>query len=102
VTAESVWRCQRCDRPAVTPVAVSQASKESIPICAVCGELEAERVSRGVPLPPPDEWPLDAEELGREFELQAESQRGEALRRRGCATARVALPNRPRTRATPG
>jgi len=58
----------------VTPAAPSLAD-ELVPICAVCGELERERVARGLPVPALEEWPLDAEELGRELEFQRDRRR---------------------------
>jgi hypothetical protein len=38
-------------------------------ICTLCGSLEATRDFHRLPPIPPDEWPVDPEELGREFAL---------------------------------
>jgi hypothetical protein len=43
------------------------AVERDVRICARCGELENVRDMAGEPPIPPSDWPVDPEELGREY-----------------------------------
>lgn len=43
------------------------AVERDVEICPLCGSLEAVRDALGLPPIPPDEWPVDPDEPGREF-----------------------------------
>jgi hypothetical protein len=64
--------CARCGRPYPERIVTNSrmaSFMQPLHICAACGDLEAWRVFAGWPPIPPHEWPVDPDELGREYAL---------------------------------
>ncbi len=62
--------CQRCGRPYPERLVTNSRMASfmtPLPICPACGDLEAWRHFAGWPPIPPDDWPVDPDELGREY-----------------------------------
>jgi hypothetical protein len=64
--------CPRCGRPYPEKIFTNSrmaSFMHPLPICPACGDLEAWRDHAGWPPIPPHEWPVDPDELGREYAL---------------------------------
>ena len=64
--------CRRCRRPYPEKLVTNSRMASfmtPLPICPACGDLEAWRVFAGWPPIPPHDWPVDPDELGREYAL---------------------------------
>lgn len=64
--------CRRCGRSYPERVVTNSRMASfmtPLPICPSCGDLEAWRVFAGWPPIPPHDWPIDPDELGREYAL---------------------------------
>jgi hypothetical protein len=76
-------RCPRCGR-IVRDIEWNTTSRvtveRDVAICDLCGELEAQRDMGGKAPVPPDEWPMDAGQLGADFAALCQRQRQGELR----------------------
>jgi hypothetical protein len=64
--------CKRCLRPYPERIVTNSrmaSFMQPLPICPACGDLEAWRDFAGWPPIPPADWPVDPDELGREYAL---------------------------------
>ncbi|HEU0316851.1 MAG TPA: hypothetical protein VFR49_05945 [Solirubrobacteraceae bacterium] len=64
--------CRRCGRPYPERIFTNSrmaSFMHPLPICPACADLEAWRGFAGWPPIPPHEWPVDPDELGREYAL---------------------------------
>jgi len=75
-------KCRRCRAPYDRRIITASrfAVARDVYICPTCGELEATRDLLGWPPMPPDGWPVDPEELGREYAALSRRRQHSTLR----------------------